>query len=97
MDYSFISVRIRVVNIYSIYSIYNIYMKHISIPGAPKKKSFQFKAFARLFDEEKETNNAEIPQVLTFILLSAGLRLYRETCVVGSEKTHEDEGSTSWI
>ena len=93
MDYSFISVCIRVV---SIYSIYNIYMKHISIPGAPKN-FFQFPAFARLFDEEKETNNAEIPQVLTFILLSAGLRLYRETCVVGSEKTHEDEGSTSWI
>ena len=45
MDYSFISVCIRVVNIYSIYSIYNIYMKHISIPGAPKKNPnsiFQF-------------------------------------------------------
>ena len=70
---------------------------HKHTRGSQKKKSFQFLAFARLFDEEKETNNAEIPQVLTFILLSAGLRLYRETCVVGSEKTHEDEGSTSWI
>ena len=46
---------------------------------------------------EVEAANAAIPQVLTFILLSAGLRLYQETCVVGSEKTHEDEGSTSWI
>ena len=67
-------------------------MKHISIPGAPKKNSFQFPAFARLFDEEKETNNAEIPQVLTFILLSAGLRLYGETCVAaakGRTKTKE--------
>ena len=46
---------------------------------------------------EVEAANAAIPQVLTFILLSAGLRLYGETCVVGSERTHEDEGSTSWI
>ena len=69
----------------------------LAYQGLPKKKSFNFSAFAKLSDEEKETNNAEIPQVLTFILLSAGLRLYQETCVVGSEKTHEDEGSTSWI
>ena len=72
MDYSFISVCIRVVNIYSIYSIYNIYMKHISIPGAPKKNLFKLSAFAKLFDEEKETNNAEIPQVAR--LLSSRLQ-----------------------
>ena len=72
MDYSFISVCIRVVNIYSIYSIYNIYMKHISIPGAPKKNHFNFSTFAKLFDEEKETNNAEIPQVAR--LLSSRLQ-----------------------
>ena len=78
MDFSFISVCIRVVNIYSIYiiySIYNIYMKHISIPGAPKKNQtvfFNFSAYAKLFDEVKETNNAEIPQVAR--LLSSRLQ-----------------------
>ena len=76
--------------------LHYLHEAHKHIRGS-QKKSFLFSAFARLFDEEKETNNAEIPQVLTFILLSAGLRLYGETCVVGSEKTHEDEGSTSWI
>ena len=69
----------------------------LAYQGLPKKNLFNFPVFAKLSNEEKETNNAEIPQVLTFILLSAGLRLYREICVVGSEKTHEDEGSTSWI
>ena len=62
----------NIYSIYSIYNIYNIYMKHISIPGAPKKKLFNFSAFAKLFDEEKETNNAEISQVAR--LLSSRLQ-----------------------
>ena len=64
----------------------------ISKTGAPKKGLTQSQ-----LSGEVEAANAAIPQVLTFILLSAGLRLYGETCVVGSERTHEDEGSTSWI
>ena len=46
---------------------------HKHTRGSQKKeKSFNFSTFAKLFDEEKETNNAEIPQVAR--LLSSRLQ-----------------------
>ena len=69
-----------------------IYNEHLSIPGAPiKKYLFNFSTFARLFDEEKETNNAEIPQVARFRPRVCRTPAHRGSCVVGSEETYEDE------
>ena len=85
----FISVCLRVTNIYSVFKSY-IYNEHLSIPGAPKK-SLIYSTFAKLSVEEKETNNAEIPQVARFRPRVCRTPAHRGSCVVGSEETYEDE------